>query len=297
MPNKDVVPPPIKRSVLLKLKLQTLLAKLPSKKQVKETATNVLALLMVFGSLGYVATRSPELHSAYLRNKVGSKVYMIKGVRNGGGGTGFELKAPSGISYIITNSHVCDHVKELSEDKHSVLVGDDDGEYMSRKIIAISDETDLCLIESLPGVQGLSVGSEPEVGDRLTVVGHPKLRPLTLASGEMIGSEDVNILDFVLPTGNPLLDLFLPIKADGTCDKPKNEMKEFTGPDGIVIKACFVVTHDAHMTSITIFPGNSGSPVVDYWGKVVGVAFAASSDDNQGEIISLHDLTDFIARY
>lgn len=295
MPNKNVVPPPMKRSVLLKLKLQAFLAKLPSGKKIKDITANVLALLMLMGSLGYIATRAPEFHSAILRAKVGSKVYLIKGTKDGGGGTGFELKAPSGVSYIMTNSHVCDHVKEASADKNSVLVGNDDGEYMSRKIISISDTTDLCLIEGLPGVEGLEIGSEPEVGQTLTVVGHPHLRPLTLSSGEMIGSEDVNILDYVEPT-NSLLDLFLPIKADGKCDKPKNEMKSFPGPDGMVIKACFVVTKDAHMTAITIFPGNSGSPVVDFWGKVAGVAFAAGSD-NYGEIISLHDLTDFIARY
>ena len=297
MPNKKVVPPPMRKSVLLKLKLRALLNRLPSKRCIKDAACSVAAATMVVGSLVYLTMRAPEIHDAFLRAKVGSRVYMIKGVPNGGGGTGFELKAPSGQSYIVTNSHVCNHVKDLTEDKHSALVMGDDGQYMSRRIITISDKTDLCLIEGLPGVQGLSLGDEPMVGDQLTVVGHPKLRPLTLSSGEMIGSEDVDILDFVFPTGT-IIDFMVPTKADDKCDMPKNKIVETPVPElGITVKLCYVITKDAHMTSIVIYPGNSGSPVSDFWGKVVGVAFASTSGDNYGEIISLHDLKDFVARY
>ena len=98
------------------------------------------------------------------------------------------------------------------------------------------------------------------------------------------------------------MDMFLPVKEGATCDKPKNKLVTQTitdeaGNTVAELKMCLVITKDAHSTSAVIYGGNSGSPVVDFFGNVVGVAFAANNSDNYGEIISLHDLKNFIARY
>lgn len=153
----------------------------------------------------------------------------------------------------------------------------------------------------MPGVDGLSMGNEPHKGERATVVGHPHLRPITLSGGEIIGSEDVEIFDYVMSVeGNPFVAATAPIKADGKCDQPKNDIKDFPIPQEIgggTVKVCFVDTQGAYMTSITIYPGNSGSPMVDFYGRVIGVAFAANGSDNYGEVVSLSDLKDFLAKY
>lgn len=276
----------------LRLKLTSFLSKAAS--NLKQAATDVLCIaLMVCGTTMFVS-RMPEMHDAYLRYKVGTKVYKIQAELNGDGGTGFQLKAPSGTNYVVTNSHVCEAVQNLAsaENKQTALVVDDEGHSVRRRIVAISDETDLCLIEGMPGVNGLSTGSEPGKGSHATVVGHPHLRPLTLAGGEIIGSEDVEIMDYVMSVeGNPFVAAQVPTKA-GKCDQPKNDIKDFPIPEEIgggTAKVCFVDTQGAYMTSITIYPGNSGSPMVSWRGDVIGVVFAANPSDNYGDAVSLKD--------
>jgi S1-C subfamily serine protease len=273
----------------------------------KDTIINVSCCLIGLAALLTLVARMPEIHSAYLRQVVGSRVYKVQYVKEGGGGTGFQVRAPSGQDYVVTNSHVCNAINQISQKLEpsavgSVLLVDDEGNSMRRRIIAISDRTDLCLIEGVPGVRGLSLGNEPALGDTATVVGHPHLRPITLSGGEIIGTEDVKILDYIMSTDNPMVAILIgnEMNPDGKCDMPKQETEDIQLPEevgGGTVKVCLDVTYGAYMTSIVIYPGNSGSPMVDYMGRVVGVAFAGDNSDNYGEVVSFTDLKTFLARY
>ena len=301
MAKKNVAPPSMKRLVLLKLKLKSLLAKLPQPREAKRAASGALSMLLLLSSIGYVAVKAPEMHDAFLRYKVGSRVYMIKNTPNGGGGTGFAIKGlKTGQTYIVTNSHVCDHIMRDSQDGTVLVMGAEGA--MRRRVIEVSDKSDLCLIEDLPGVEGLSVGGEPSIGQAIKVVGHPRLRPLSISHGDIVGEQDVDIISYILPTGDPMADSMIgqqiPIK-DAKCDLPKNELREvevnFMGAP-LKLKICLNVTRGAYMSTAVIFPGNSGSPVVDFWGNVIGVAFAAD-ETNWGDIVSNDDLRELLARY
>lgn len=289
MSQKKITPPPMKRSVLLKLKLRSLLSRS------KQLAISALSIALILGSASYIVLKAPEIHGIYLRETVGAKSYKIQGRLNGGGGTGFAMKAASGQTYIVTNSHVCEGALSQSEDKTSLLVVKDDGTSIRRRIIENSDFTDLCLLEGLPGVEGLSLGSEPILGETSYIVGHPRLRPLSVSKGEIVGRQDVEILDYILP-GNPLIDMMAPhMVKDLKCDLPKNQLVELDTEIGHV-RICLNVTKSSYMSTILIFPGNSGSPMVDMWGRVQGVAFA-SDGTSWGYVVSLADLTKFLSRY
>ena len=227
----------------------------------------------------YVAVRAPDMHSYWLRHSVGSKVYLIKDNPRGGGGTGFAIKAPSGETYILTNDHVC----SVSSDRQTVLVQNDYGLSMRRRILARADFTDLCLIEGIPGIEGLELGPAPTIGQIVAAVGHPSLMPITLSKGEIISQEDIMItegpISFINPdTGKETL---VPADSGGIaleqCSKVKNRQVEGFLDFGffqIKVKYCVNLTEGAYRTNMLIQPGNSGSPIVDFWGNVVGVVFA-----------------------
>jgi S1-C subfamily serine protease len=277
----------MKKLTLLKPKLKTLL------QSTKRTTLNLVPAVLLVSIMGYMSVRAPEIHGLYLRYKVGNKVYMIQGRRNGGGGTGFAAKAPSGQSYIVTNSHVCEGALEQSEDKTALLVTNGNTS-MRRKIIENSDFTDLCILEGLPGVEGLSISGEPDLGETLATVGHPLLRPLSVSKGEIVGSHDAEIMDYIM-SGNKRIDELVHT-SDKKCDLPKNKIVEENDIFFGQVKLCNTVTKDVYLSTIVIFPGNSGSPVVDFWGDVVGVAFAADKT-SWAWIVSNKDLKRFLAHY
>ena len=50
-------------------------------------------------------------------------------------------------------------------------------------------------------------------------------------------------------------------------------------------------------TFLSAFGGNSGSPVVNVWGNVVGIIFAASTETNWGILIDLFEIQNFLKKY
>lgn len=255
---------------------------------VSSSLLRVGGLTVVMLAIAYVGVSAPEVHSDYLRSKVGSRVFRLRGTYDGrGGGTGFAIKGPSGSSYIMTNDHVCN----ASKDGLTMFVQDPTGAGIPRLILERSVYTDLCLLEGMPGVEGLEVGAEPKVGSTLTVVGHPRLMPLTVAKGQFIGKETVTVL--------------LGLVSDKLlCDQPKHKkialitilfgVEPLPGYDGPF--ACAEVIQDSYMSNAVIQPGNSGSPVVDFWGKVTSVAFAGDGL-GWGIMVSNADLKHFLTKY
>ena len=251
----------------------------------------VLGVVASVVVLTFASIRLPDAHNAFLRHKVGSKTFMIKGSKNGGGGTGFQVTAPSGQNYIMTNSHVCEGALTQSQSKDSLIVMDDSGNSIRRKILENSDFTDLCLLEGLPGVEGLKLANRgPSLGDTEYIVGHPLLRPLSVSHGEVVGLKDVKI-----PIGqiNSLED-------ELKCDLPKNEIAnievEIFGTVKVPFRLCLNVTKSSFMTTVLIFPGNSGSPMVNMYGEVTGVAFAADAT-NWAYAVSLKDVRRLLLLY
>lgn len=286
----------------LKDKLKATGAKLAKTSlQALNLAVEYTVTLAVVCLLAVAVLKAPELHNKWYHLSVGSKVYMIRDSLQSGGGTGFAVKAPSGQSYILTNDHVC----EVSKDGKTVLVSGQQGS-IRRNIIGHDENSDLCIIEGMPGVEGLEVAwFAPEVGDTLTVVGHPHLMPIHVSQGEMTGREDVMIGLGPISVINPRTGAEEQISPeDGgvlpeQCMLPKHS-QVVVDIDLIFfklkVKFCALNVKDAYTTSVIIHGGNSGSPVVNFWGNVQGVAFA-SDDTNWGRMVSLHDIKAFLKNY
>jgi S1-C subfamily serine protease len=259
-----------------------------------------LILLFAFVVGYFIGFEIPPLYRDWLRNKVSSRVFEVRGTKVGGGGTGFQVEAPSGKQYIVTNSHVCESVLKDANGKDFLLVRKGD-HFMKRQVLEISEETDLCLIENWPNLSGLSLGSEPEVGDIVSAVGHPLLGPTAMTTGEVTSFEDVSIPTFTMKTGEKKFDESIDA-SDEPCDKFKNEIKEelqffFFLNKLKKVKICYINELHAMNTTVPIYSGNSGSPLVDKWGQIVGVVFASERRSNWGTAVSLSHLEKLLKDY
>lgn len=287
----------------LKSKIKNACGKLATmSKKALSFAIEYVVTVGIICLIGIAVLKAPEMHNKFYHAKVASKVYMIRDSYNSGGGTGFAVKAPSGASYILTNDHVCG----VSADGRTVLVTDGNDNSMRRQIIAHDENSDLCLIEGLPGVEGLPVAwFAPSIGDTLTVVGHPHLMPTHVSQGELTGSGDLTIVLGPISVVNPQTGQVEQIAANRggitaeQCSMKKNSIVDIDMDLMIVVlkvKLCLLTVKDSYYTSVIIFPGNSGSPVVNFWGNVEGVAFAGN-DTNWGRMVPIQDVKSFLKNY
>lgn len=226
----------------------------------KKAAKIGLALAL----FSFIIVKAPEYHSNAIRKHVGSKVVLIMGEK--GGGSGFHVKAPSGKTYILTNAHIC-----LIADKKDYL---DIYLYGSSvpiksKVVKRMETHDLCLIEGLSGVTGIGIADSVDVGETVGIVGHPGLRPLSLSKGEIIGATMIELI-----FGMDLKEkqcIGKTIKAEDIKDPMFEFIMAMMGKESL----CLANLPTTMLNAIS-YGGNSGSPVVNFWGNTVGVLFAGN---------------------
>jgi S1-C subfamily serine protease len=215
----------------------------------------------------------PELKELYIREYVGSQVFKLTNIEMTGGGTGFVVKVPGGKTVLMTNSHVCEGIQKNSASSKIMATQGDKKFYL--KVIKIYKKHDLCAIEAPKGYIGLSLGSEPTIGQLITIVGHPRLKPLTLSHGQIISEELVQIA--VKQVSNP------------------NECKDGTQVYYVPFYGILCVkTYPAIATNARAMPGNSGSPLVDSLGHVVAVLFCSDNEVFDGGAVPLRFLEAFL---
>lgn len=200
-------------------------------------------------------------HGKYLHSKVGDNVFILSDKNISiGGGTGFILNLEDGTQVLITNRHVCEGLsgrqKQLGR-KVSIWAHQDDGTKYPVKIIKISRGADICALTAPEGFNGLNIGSEKEVAEKVYAIGHPALKPLIISEGRVIQRGLVEVGESE-------------VRSPEECRKGAKAI--FTGYSYVC-----VVKFDSVQTTMVILGGSSGSPVVDYFGNVVGIVFAGEN--------------------
>ena len=239
----------------------------------------ILAGLVVIFGLSYLLGTS-KTGEEKRREAVSKSVVYITDKAKKTGGTGFHIKGPSGQRYLLTNGHVCDIGKESGI--VYVRFGEND-DPIPRRIIEESKYTDLCLVEPMPSSTISELAEKnPTPASSLKAIGHPKLLPLTITNGLMIGYKEVKVFLGLDP-------------QPGTCDEPKHEKTQV--PVFIFTVPACVLKVNAIATTIPILPGSSGSPILNSNGEIAGIAFAGDSDSNWAWVIPVSDIKKFIEKY
>lgn len=239
-----------------------------------------LGILLSVGAASFYATLFAEsaignIHKSYIRS-LQRDVVMIHNSK-GSGATGFIIKAASGRNVIMTNNHVC----ELQENGKVFVKYR--GDLYVQSVIKSYAWNDLCAIEAPSTIQGrFRTAWWVKLGEEVSAIGYPFLEPLSVTTGELSGPMTITI----------------PVKFNPGPEECKGPTYKIVPAEGMYvffgIEAICVRELEAMTSSISIAPGNSGSPIVNIYGNVVGVMFAGRSEGTRSYAVPLEDLKLFL---
>lgn len=263
---------------------------------IKKATTRTIKMLTIGTIILALGMISPFAYRTALRQYVSAKSVRILAFDKGmaiGGGTGFYVKAKSGQTYIMTNRHVCSINKKLE-----LKIELKNKNFVKAEIIEISKTSDLCLIKSPDSTEGLALADSIDAGDSISYAGYPRLQPLTMANGEAVGYSVISV--FVGFIGKDL--------SQKECQKNKDMhienmmLPKYTASEKISqfedfslspTKVC-LQTGNALVTTAMIYPGASGSPIVNYLGKLVGAVYAGPQGGGWGWGVPLTAIKEFL---
>lgn len=215
----------------------------------------IFVLGLIITSYGLFTSRSNE------DAKRAESVVKILNAEETGGGTGWVTYARTGARVIVTNDHVCG-----IERGGLVTIEQYSGEKSLRHVIKRNFLRDLCLIEGVSAPALTLANKSPKPFDAVKVMGHPLLKPTAPSYGQYTKNG-------IVPVG------FHPDEL-GACPATATKFDGFFG-------SFCIQKMELSYTTVPIYPGNSGSPVVNKDGEVIGVMNSADSQSNQGMFIPL----------
>lgn len=245
--------------------------------RVRNYFQNLIAAFLLVALITGLSLTALYAHKRYLEYVIGSNTFLIKSLPDAplqGSATAFEIKARSGRVYTVTNSHVCelgnkDGQLQIFEKQHSKR-------WLPIKILENYQDHDLCILEGVAEYDGLDIGSRPEVGDQGFVFGHPFGSSLHSASGRIKIIEKISV-------GTSLSE-------DRCTGEGKKFIPTWLGPVCVII-------YEALSTELLIYPGNSGSALVNIYGNVIGVIFASNNTNHWGYAVPFEHLERLLNAY
>lgn len=243
----------------------------------KRSIKLVIGSIILTSAILFTAVSAPQLHNSYLRYEVGTSTVQVLSP-TGGGGTGFAVKAASGKNYIATNRHVCEAAVN-----GWMIIKQDEGIRAFKRVVYKDNRHDICLIEGDDRLDSLELASNPQKGDIHYIVGHPGLRQLTVSAGEYIGFYNVKIAQ----------------KVD-TRAQCIGEVIELDPVQQFMYGVEFICLRNlkSYSTTAVAYPGNSGSPVVNKYGNIIGILFAGSNQQERDNfLVPVYELERVLSKF
>lgn len=244
------------------------------KKALKILSASVVSLIIILFSVPFLN----NIHNAYIRI-LSRGVVMLTNSAGNSGATGFIVKGKSGKKYIMTNNHVCG----LAENGLLRAVSTSGEVFLVTKVKSYT-YNDLCALEAhVPLGLAVNIASSVDLGEATWVIGHPLLEPRSVAVGELSGT----IFITMVVSANPKPD---------ECNTPTYSIVDTSETVLGIFGVSSVCTRrlEAVASTMSIQPGNSGSPAVNLYGSVVAVAFAANEAGSRSYFVPLSDLKNFL---
>jgi len=235
-------------------------------KRFKKISKSIAISVFSVSTVLFLAISAPQIHNSYLRYEVGQSVVEVLVPGQFGGGTGFAVRSASGKDFIATNRHVC----ESAINGWMEIKSDSNDEKILKRVVYKDNKADLCLLEGDSRFSPLKLAFTPEKGDIHYIVGHPGLRQLTISSGEYIGNAEVQLQQEVEKRE----------QCTGKVYELDILQQLLTGQAFVCVR-----TFKAYGTTAVAYPGNSGSPVVNKYGNVIGVLFAGSNSEERDNFL------------
>lgn len=234
--------------------------------------SKLLLIGLMFLGLGFYNAMKPNLRQLANRN-----VLMITNEAGTGGGTAFYVKGPSGKTYVMTNNHICVLVQKQKLVLHSYS-----GKKFPVKVIKTDEAKDLCIIET-SSKQGLYLAQTSALYQQYHLFGNPHLYRWVHEKGEFFDIGNISLVHHIITP------------EDSKCDE-KYMRKEMINMFFFNLEVCMTI-HPSMLSNIKSFPGNSGSPILNDNGDVVGVLFAGDNRTNYGFVIPLSTVKEFLKGY
>lgn len=209
------------------------------------------------------------------KNDVFKNSVEVTNMAANSGGSGTVLLSSKSDSYVLTNSHVCNLVK------NGGLVTGDQGQYLVNAYKE-SKLHDLCVIR-VSGNLGYNTNIANKAPrlyyDSASIAGHPHLMPEVVTKGHFSGRSIIQVL---IGTKK--------CTADDLNDPNKVALCMILG--GLPL----IKSYDSVLVTATIMPGSSGSGVYNSKGELAGVVFAGQGDFGYAWTVPYDAMYNFLFR-